>query len=110
MRGRCLKKDARMRLRDAGEARGELVLAAGEPLGAPTSSPATDAAGRSLLRGALFGMLGLAVGVALGLMLTSGDDGAPEPAARADAQRIKKRILGRQETAIGQWHGHIDFC
>ncbi|MGQ0552984.1 MAG: protein kinase domain-containing protein [Planctomycetota bacterium] len=90
---RCLKKDARMRLRDAGEARVQLALAAGEPLAASSSSPAARAAGRAPLRAALFGVVGLATGVALALVLTSDDDAAGMTGAAVGADAPASRHL-----------------
>jgi len=107
---RCLTKDARMRLRDAGEARVQLALAAGEPLAAASSgSLGAGAAGRSVWRPALFALAGLAAGAALGLvlgpLLRPGDDAATERAAGVDApgpRRLRYSLASFDEpTQVG---------
>jgi hypothetical protein len=70
---RLLVKDPRQRLRDAGEARVQLQLAAEEPLGASVQAGA--AAPGSARRSVMIGALGLALGTALGAFLLGGDDG-----------------------------------
>jgi len=110
---RCLQKDARMRLRDAGEARVQLQLALSEePASTANLSPG---AGDSPTRGVLLGLAGLVVGTAIGVYgFTSGargDDAMPGDAGSAagtasdvrtpegadhsaPARRIKFRLAG----------------
>ena len=79
---RTLVKDPRQRLRDAGEARVQLQLAADEPAGVAAGGVASGAGRRSVLVGGL----GLVLGTALGAFLFGGgpgDGGAATPGTSA---------------------------